>query len=455
METARDLACADLWQASLGALARAQRQAHAQLAELFHLQPERDLSRVELLRESAMYSQLRRSAVARRPSMVLPGAGGISALALLAATTLPGLLGGRDRTVKTARITYRADEHAAPVAKAKVAAATASASAQATALPRTATTLACQRRERAAVRRGTADARAAGARDATARVLRRHGRRAPRTRTSLRPTTRRVASRAARPAARAEGPRRRRSTACRRRRRPRCTRRRRCTRPPRSIAPRSRSTRARRGQSTDAPVDGPHDAAVHRTPVAVHTAPATAREHRRRRGRGRDRGRARAGDPRRRRTPSPSRTRTRWRPLSRPSRRRRPPQRSAPGHYANPLAGAHVTPERIDQGVDYSGSGPLGAIGDGKITYVGTSGTGWPGAFIEFQLTDGPDAGRYVYYAEGISPAAGAARRSDRPGRTADRPDHRRRLERDRDRLGRRHRHRVVRHAAGPVARRR
>ncbi len=41
------------------------------------------------------------------------------------------------------------------------------------------------------------------------------------------------------------------------------------------------------------------------------------------------------------------------------------------------------------------------------MTYVGTSGTGWPGAFIEFRLTDGPDAGRYVYYAETITPAPG------------------------------------------------
>ncbi|MGA8721302.1 MAG: hypothetical protein WB557_25095, partial [Solirubrobacteraceae bacterium] len=79
----------------------------------------------------------------------------------------------------------------------------------------------------------------------------------------------------------------------------------------------------------------------------------------------------------------------------------------APGQYVNPLAGASVTPERIDQGVDYAGSGPLGAIGDGTITYVGTSGTGWPGAYVEYRLTDGPDAGRYVYYAEGISLAAG------------------------------------------------
>ncbi len=83
------------------------------------------------------------------------------------------------------------------------------------------------------------------------------------------------------------------------------------------------------------------------------------------------------------------------------------PPPPAAGGYVNPLAGASVTSERIDQGVDYGGSGTLDAIGDGKITYVGTSGTGWPGAFVEFQLTSGPDSGRYVYYAESISPAAG------------------------------------------------
>ena len=83
------------------------------------------------------------------------------------------------------------------------------------------------------------------------------------------------------------------------------------------------------------------------------------------------------------------------------------PAPPAPGHYANPLANANVTPERVDQGVDYSGSGTLGAIGNGTVTYVGTSGTGWPGAFIEFKLTDGANAGRYVYYAESITPASG------------------------------------------------
>jgi hypothetical protein len=73
--------------------------------------------------------------------------------------------------------------------------------------------------------------------------------------------------------------------------------------------------------------------------------------------------------------------------------------------YVDPLAGARVKPERVDMGVDYAGSGTLAAIGAARLTYVATSGTGWPGAFIEYQLLGGPDAGRYVYYAEGVIPA--------------------------------------------------
>jgi hypothetical protein len=56
-------------------------------------------------------------------------------------------------------------------------------------------------------------------------------------------------------------------------------------------------------------------------------------------------------------------------------------------------------------GVDYAGSGRLVAIGPARVTYVATSETGWPGAFIEYRLLGGPDAGRYVYYAEGVIPA--------------------------------------------------
>jgi hypothetical protein len=79
---------------------------------------------------------------------------------------------------------------------------------------------------------------------------------------------------------------------------------------------------------------------------------------------------------------------------------------SEPTGYVNPLAGAHVTPERIDQGVDYAGSGTLAAIGAAKITYVGMTNTGWPGPFIEYRLLEGSDAGCYVYYAEGVTPVA-------------------------------------------------
>jgi hypothetical protein len=80
---------------------------------------------------------------------------------------------------------------------------------------------------------------------------------------------------------------------------------------------------------------------------------------------------------------------------------------SIPAGYANPLAHATVKPERIDQGVDYAGSGTLSAIGTGTITYLATSDAGWPGTFIEFQLTGGADAGCYVYYAEGVNPIPG------------------------------------------------
>lgn len=78
-----------------------------------------------------------------------------------------------------------------------------------------------------------------------------------------------------------------------------------------------------------------------------------------------------------------------------------------PTGYANPLLGATVKPERIDQGVDYAGAGTLVAIGAATVTYVGTSNTGWPGAFIEFKLLAGADAGCYVFYAEGVVPVDG------------------------------------------------
>jgi murein DD-endopeptidase MepM/ murein hydrolase activator NlpD len=75
-----------------------------------------------------------------------------------------------------------------------------------------------------------------------------------------------------------------------------------------------------------------------------------------------------------------------------------------PGLYANPLrAIRQLSPERIDMGVDYSGYGPIYAIGDGIV--LTTTVPGWPGGtMIVYQLTDGPANGLVVYAAEDIAP---------------------------------------------------
>jgi murein DD-endopeptidase MepM/ murein hydrolase activator NlpD len=73
--------------------------------------------------------------------------------------------------------------------------------------------------------------------------------------------------------------------------------------------------------------------------------------------------------------------------------------------YANPLrAVIALSSERIDQGVDYSGFGPIYAIGNGVV--LSTIGSGWPGGtFIAYRLTDGPASGRVVYVAEDVEPS--------------------------------------------------
>jgi len=72
------------------------------------------------------------------------------------------------------------------------------------------------------------------------------------------------------------------------------------------------------------------------------------------------------------------------------------------GSYGDPLRGiSALSPERIDQGVDYSGFGPIYAIGDGVV--LNTVGDGWPGGtFIAYRLTDGPANGLVVYVAEDV-----------------------------------------------------
>ena len=78
--------------------------------------------------------------------------------------------------------------------------------------------------------------------------------------------------------------------------------------------------------------------------------------------------------------------------------------RSSSG-YVNPI-GAGLVHERVDQGVDFTGSGSLYALGSGTVVNVYNS--GWPGGvFLAIRL----DAGQYVYYAEDITPAVGVGQR--------------------------------------------
>lgn len=82
-----------------------------------------------------------------------------------------------------------------------------------------------------------------------------------------------------------------------------------------------------------------------------------------------------------------------------------PPPKTSSGSYADPLrAISGLTPERIDQGVDYSGYGPIYAIGNGVV--LSTVNGGWPGGtFIAYQLSSGPASGLVVYAAEDIQPS--------------------------------------------------
>jgi hypothetical protein len=82
---------------------------------------------------------------------------------------------------------------------------------------------------------------------------------------------------------------------------------------------------------------------------------------------------------------------------------------SAAGSYANPLRSiSGLVAERIDQGVDYTGTGKIYAVGDGVVKMIHNS--GWPnGVFIAYTLSDGAAAGKTVYEAECITPTASLA----------------------------------------------
>ncbi len=77
-----------------------------------------------------------------------------------------------------------------------------------------------------------------------------------------------------------------------------------------------------------------------------------------------------------------------------------------PPVYLNPLrATTGLIPQRVDMGVDFAGSGPIYALGNGVITNAESDNPGWPGGgWITYQLTDGPAAGLMVYVAEDVQP---------------------------------------------------
>lgn len=76
--------------------------------------------------------------------------------------------------------------------------------------------------------------------------------------------------------------------------------------------------------------------------------------------------------------------------------------------YVNPFAGAvGLVPERIDQGQDFAArAGTVAAIGRARIVdVIPGSRSGWEGEpYLYYQLLEGPDKGKLVYVAEGISP---------------------------------------------------
>lgn len=85
-----------------------------------------------------------------------------------------------------------------------------------------------------------------------------------------------------------------------------------------------------------------------------------------------------------------------------------------PAGYANPFrAVTGLTGERIDMGVDYSGSGPVYAVGPGKVI-AASANSGWPGGgWISYEVTDGPLKGQQIYVAEDVTPAVSAGQKVD------------------------------------------
>ena len=81
---------------------------------------------------------------------------------------------------------------------------------------------------------------------------------------------------------------------------------------------------------------------------------------------------------------------------------------------ANPLRGiTNLRSERIDEGVDYGGSGPVYAVGPGVVINVHNAGWAPRGTFICYRLTTGPRMNMVVYVAENVVPDVTVGQRVD------------------------------------------
>jgi hypothetical protein len=76
--------------------------------------------------------------------------------------------------------------------------------------------------------------------------------------------------------------------------------------------------------------------------------------------------------------------------------------------YVSPFLSA--TTGRIDQGVDFTGTGPIAAVGDAEI--LATGAPGWPeGGGVLYRLTSGQRAGQVIFVYEGIAATVHAGQR--------------------------------------------
>ena len=99
--------------------------------------------------------------------------------------------------------------------------------------------------------------------------------------------------------------------------------------------------------------------------------------------------------------------------VDRSGRRTRRSARYSIWAYVNPMKAIRgLQAQRVDMGVDYGGSGPLLALGDGTVLGARNNDDGsvgcwafcWPGGgIVVYRLTDGPFAGKYVFVAEHIT----------------------------------------------------